>query len=102
MFPDDLASAAVEAATTDGTTAVLAVPAAATCGAPIADAIGPASSKSGAKNTIATISRRLAMETNRQQQQQQQPPQQQQQLSLSSLIDLFHFLILNGKQFLRI
>ncbi len=48
MFPDDLASAAEEAATTGGTIAASAAPVAATCGAPTADAIGPDSSRNGA------------------------------------------------------
>lgn len=49
MFPDDLASAAEGAATTEGTIAVSAALVVAICGAPIADAIGLDSSKNGAK-----------------------------------------------------
>lgn len=52
MFPDDLASDAVAAATTGGTIAASAAPVAATCGDPIAVVIGPDSSRNGAKNQM--------------------------------------------------
>lgn len=54
MFPDDLASAVAAAATTGGTIAVSAARVAATCGDPTVDAIGPVSSKNGAKSIGAT------------------------------------------------